>query len=183
MAIPSNLPVRSRIRNAVLYALRNRIKSGEPTVKYAASGNTTVANEGYYLTIKNAYDPPRHFDQMPEFPAVNVFISNESCEDTSNTQIEQNTFLLSNSFILRLECFIHNVNDPDLECDKLLADLQRYFGTNYSIPDENGVSTAMAIYYSGSEILGTESTRPNIYINVEFKVWYRQRNNNPTISC
>lgn len=183
MTIPATLPVRSRIRQAVLYGLRNRIISGNPTVRYSNSGNSTVSNEGYYLTVRDAFDPPRSIDQMSNFPAINVFCASESCEDTSNTQIQQNTFLLSNSFILRLECFIHNENDPALECDKLLADLQRYFGTNYFIPDSTGNATAMTIYYSGHEIMGTETTRPNIYMNVEFKVWYRQRSDNPTVSC
>lgn len=183
MSVPSLNPVRSRIRQAILYALRNRIKSGEPTVRHSASSTGIVSNEGYYLTILDAFDPPRTVEQMVQFPSINVFCINEVCEDINNTQIQQNTSLISNSFILRLECFIHNENDPALECDKLLADLQRYFGTNYFIPDENGNATAMAIYYAGHEILGTEMTRPNIYMNVDFKIWYRQRTNNPTVSC
>lgn len=181
--VPNNLPIRSRIRQAVLYALKNRIKSGGQGLRYTPTGNELVSDEGYYLSIKNAYDPPRSFEQMPEFPSVNVFCTSETCEDTTNTQIQQNTSLLSNSFTLRLECFIHNENNPALECDKLIADIQRYFGINYHIPDENGNATAMTIYYSGHEVSGTETTRPNIYVAIDFRVWYRQRTTDPTKSC
>jgi hypothetical protein len=183
MTIPNNFPVRSKIRQAVIYALKNRIKSGDQTIKYEPTGNKVVSNEGYYLSIKDVFDPPKSFEQMIDFPSANVFFASENCADVSNTQIQQNTSLISNSFTLRVEYFVHNENDPALECDKLLADLQRYFGTNYSIPDENGNATALTIYYSGHEVFGTETTRPNAYLNVEFKVWYRQRTNDPTKSC
>ena len=182
MAIPSTLPVRSRIRSAALYGLRNRIISGGTAIRYSSSGNTTVSSEGYYNTISRAFDPSRTFEQFDEYPCVNVFVDNEDCDNVSNVQIDQNQGLLHNSFILQMDCFLNDNNDPALAQDKILHDIQKYFGINYYIPDENGVATAFNCYYDSSLTFGTDRTTPNCGITIRYRVWYRQQLTNPSQS-
>src|SRR4030065_32967 len=160
MAILSTLPVRSRIKSAALYALRNRIISGGNAIRYADS-NTTISTEGYYNTITRAFDPPRTYEQFDEFPCVNVFFENEDCENNSNVQTDQNQGLLHNFVILRMDVFLNDNNDPALAQDKVLHDIQKYFGINYFIPDENGAATAFNCYYDSCEPFGTDRTSPN----------------------
>lgn len=177
--VTSTDPIRSRIRQAILYGLRNRIVSGDSLIRYSSDGDTTVDTNGYYFTIKNAYDPPRDEQNMSEYPCVNVELEGEQCENTANVQIDQNQSLLHNSFILKLDVYMSDINDPALAQDKVLADIQRYFGANYHIPDSNGDSTAFNIYYDSSIPWGTRRTEPNTGITARFRVWYRQKLTKP----
>jgi len=180
MSIPSINPIRSQIRDAVLYALRNRIIGGGIAIRYSSEGNTTVSDAGYYHTIRHAFDPPRTFEQMQEFPCANVYIDAESCENAANVQIDQNQAALHNSFTLVMEICINETNNPALIQDQILADIQKYFGINYFIPDSAGNATCFNCYYLSSDPWGTDRTRPNCGITVNYIVWYRQKLTDPT---
>lgn len=182
MSVPSTLPIRSQIRIAVEYALRNRIVANGEAIRYSSSGNSVVNTEGYYHTIGEVVSRPKQIAAFTQYPGVNVFIESETCEDVNNVQIEQNTGLLSNSFLLVLECFVSDSNDPQLAIDKLLCDLQKYFGINYYIPDESGNATAMTCYYDSSESGCFNTGLPNSYLVAKFRVWYRQKNIDPSRS-
>lgn len=182
MGVPSSLPIQTRIRQAAEYALRNRIKKGGALVRYSDAGNGTVRADGYYTTIgevRNRPTPPSSYNQ---YPGISVFIENETCADTGNTQIEQNTSLLSESLTLTLECYIQDCNDPQLACEKLLADLKTYFGTNYFIPDSAGAATCLTCYYDSSATGMINDPKPMAYLIAKFRVWYRERINDPTRS-
>ncbi len=182
MAAPSVLPVRSRIRDAVLYSLRNRILANGTAIRYSDAGNTTVSSEGYYNTVTRAFDPPRTYEQFDEYPSINVFIDGESCDSASNVNTDQNQALLHNSFILQMDCFLNDINDPALAQDKILHDIQKFFGINYYIPDESGNATAFNCYYDSSSPFGTDRTSPNSGITIRYRIWYRQQLTNPSQS-
>ncbi len=177
---PSNDPTRSVIRQAVLYALRNRITAGGSAIRYSAGGSESIVDTyGYFNTIKRAYDPIRQRGNMEEFPACNVKIEDEFCDNVSNVQMDQNQALLHNSFILSIDCFLNNTNDPALEEDRVLGDIQKYFGINYTIPDENGYGTAFNCYYDSSVSHGIETNEPEGGILIRYRIWYRQELTEP----
>lgn len=182
MSAPSILPVKSRIRSAAEYALRNRIAAGGPLVRYSDTGNATIRATGYHTTIGEVINNLRAPNSFVQYPGVHVYIDNEQCSDTGNTQIEQNTALISNSFSLVFECFLCDVNDPQLAAEKLLADIQTYFGCNYWIPDSTGAATCLTCYYESSKSGFMSNDRPNIFLEIRFRVWYRQRIDDPTRS-
>jgi len=178
MAVPTVEPVRAQIRQACLYGLRNRIIAGGNAIRYGAT-DSIVSTSGYYNTMRRAYDPIRTRGNMEEFPACNVKIEDEFSENVSNVQKDQNQALLSNSFVLSMDCFLNDTNDPALEQDRILADVQKYFGINYFIPDVNGNATAFNCYYDSSVPHGINTNKPESGILIRYRVWYRQELTNP----
>lgn len=164
MAAPSSNPARSVIRTAAIWGLNNQITNAK----------------GYYSNKVWAFDPARTMEQMVEFPSVNVFIDEEQCATAADVKLEGNEGLLHNSFILRFECFLNDVNSPALAQDRMLADIQKYFGTNYKIDNSEGTPTCHECYYDSSDPWGTDRTKPNVGITVNYRVWYRQKRTNPT---
>ncbi len=182
MAIPTTLPIRTQIRQAILFSLRNRMKVGGAAIRYSDAGNTEEYPDGFYNTMRAAYDPPRTYEQFDSYPCCNVFINSEFNETAAISQGEENQALNPLNFDLTIECFLNDSNDPAGAQDKVLADLQTLLGINYYIPDENGVSVAFNCLYLRSNTFGTNRTVPNIGIEVIFKVWYRIQLTNPRVS-
>lgn len=166
MAAPSGTPVRSKIRSAAIAGLK-----------------TMNPASGYYRDVKHVFDPPNDMMNINEFPSINVFTDEEECANSADVKLEGNEGLLHNSFVLRMECYLNNNNDPALEQDKMLADVQKYFGSNYKIPESGavgGTPTCHECYYDSCDPWGTERTVPNCGITVRFRVWYRQKRTDPT---
>lgn len=157
MSLPTKDPARSCIRQAAVYGLKNRINEGE-----------------YWNTVKRAYDPIRTYEQFDEFPCFNVSIESEISDNASNITIEQQQLKLHNSFNLQMVAYLNDNNDSALAQDKILADVQKYFGLNYRIPDINNIPTAFNCYYLSSIPFSTNRNKPNCGIIIQYKVWYRQ---------
>ncbi len=164
MSVPSGNPVRSKIRAAAVYGLQNNITTGG----------------GYYNTVTRAYDPPRSYEDFDEFPCFNVESVGETCENAYDAFIGQQSQRLKNEFILKITAYVNDNNDPALAQDKILSDVQEYFGNNYTIPDSSGAGTAFGCYYYNSHPFGTEDNRPNVGIEINYLVWYRQFLTDPT---
>jgi len=158
MTLPTNNPVRSRIRKAAVWGLGNEI---------------TTAN-GYWNTVTRAYDPPRGYEDFDEFPCFNIAAEGEECENAFDPNKGQQSQRLKIGTTLLITAFISDNNDPALAQDKLLADVQRYFGNNFTIPDEDGVGLALSCYYLGSTPFGTGQAQPNVGIEINYQIWYRQ---------
>lgn len=177
---PANDPVRSKIRQAALYALRNRITEGGSAIRYSAGGSEAiVSTAGYFNTMRRAYDPPRSIEELEEYPCCNVLIEDGFSQNSSDTRLGQNQGLLHNSFILAIDCFLQDINDQALAQDRILADVQKYFGINFGIPDSDGYATAFNCYYESNIPHGIRNTAPNCGILIRFRVWYRQQLINP----
>jgi hypothetical protein len=181
MSIPTTSPVISRIREACKYALSNRIISGGQAIRYSNTGNTTFDDSGYYNDIKYCYDVPVSYESATGFPFVNMFIDHETCSTGSDVRFDQNSGMLHNKFSLRLEVFLNTNQNQSYLMDTILADIQKYFGINYYIPDSTGNATCMNCYYSGSDRWSLDINSPICGITIVFDVWYRQRLIDPTI--
>jgi hypothetical protein len=162
--------VKQRIIDAIIYGL----------------GQITE-NNGYNYTIRRVYDPPTGFTEMEEFPAVNVYDGEETCANGnigSHLQTGGNNAMLHNSFVVTLDCVLTTTpNQATARQDryKFLADVQKYFGKNYWIPNEYSEGTARCCFYQRSTPFGIESNRNDITgISIDFIVWYDQELTNPT---
>ena len=179
MAAPATNPVYTNIRTAAIYGIENRINPALAGIRYADSGNVTVHTNAYYYNWVRAFDPPRSFEQFQEYPSCNVYVDSDISFNRDNLQLDQNKAQLSNMFLLNFDCIHTDINNQSLARDKMLADLQTYFGLNYYIPDSTGAQTAFLCYYDSSEPFMTEGTKPKIGITVRFKVWYNFTLTNP----
>ena len=180
MTTPAIDPIRSRILEAAAYGLSNRIIAGGASIRYTPEGDFAISSTGYYYTMHQAYRDARAASSMREYPSCNLFIEGETCNNSSNVQLEQNQSLLHNSFILRIDVFVNDKEDPQLARDRILADVQRYLGINKHIPDSAGAQTCFTCYYDSSDPWGIDKEKPNTGITIRYKVWYRQKLTDPT---
>lgn len=134
-----------------------------------------VAN-GYSVNVRRVYDPPRNMAKMSEYPAINLIWG---VEDMTSEHIMGNQQLYDNAITATFDCFLHNVNDPIAEQDKLLADVQKIFGNNHPVTGEDNVRTAFVCHYMGAEPFGTETEKPNSGISITFKFYYRIKVKDP----
>jgi hypothetical protein len=137
---------------------------------------------GYNYTITRAYDPPMSIEQISEFPAVNVAMGKETCENANDLGLTGNRGVLHMSLPVNLECFIHESNNVELAQYNMERDIKKYFGTNYTIP-YNGNPTAFALKYGGGLPFGI---RENVVsgicgVDIILTVIYRQLVNDPTV--
>lgn len=159
--------IRTKIRDAIQWGLTQ----------------ITTTN-GYNYTVTNAYDPPRSLENMSDFPCINIHYGNETATNSQvgSHLVAGNESLLHNTFSCEFDCVLSDIDDPQLAQDKILADLQKYFGTKHWVPDSDGAATAFNIIYESSEPWGIHEKRPLTGITVRFNVWYRQVVGNPGVS-
>jgi hypothetical protein len=155
-------PVRTRIREAV--------RSGLFTI---TTGNA------YRNTIKRVYDPPANMEKMVEFPSINLLWGDEQ---ETEERLAGNNPLLDLSMNLEMDCFLQ-ANDTMTDIDKLIADIQTYFGKHYYIPDGYGARTAFNCLYMGATPFGTDVTKPNCGVTIRMRIWYRINLDDPTVDA
>lgn len=181
MAAPATEAVYTRLRQAAIYGVENRINPALDAIRYSDAGDVTVYSDAYYYNWVRAFDPPRNFEKFQEYPSCNVFVENDASFNSDNTQLDQNQGKLLNAQILSFDCIHTDTNNQSVARDRMLADLQTYFGINYYIPDLNGAQTAFNVYYDSSIPFMTEGNNPKVGITVRFKVWYNQTLINPRV--
>jgi len=161
--------VREKIFAAIIYGLKQ----------------ITTAS-GYNYTVRQVYDPPIGIDDMKEYPAINIDDGDENCANSStgnHLQTGGNEALLHNSFTVILDCVVSDINFPRKARNKILADIQRYFGIHWNIPDNSGIPTAFNCFYQRSTPWGVYEKRKDLTgITIEYIVWYRQYLTNPSQS-
>jgi hypothetical protein len=139
---------------------------------------------GYQSTTKNVYDPPIDVGAMQEFPCFNVFEGPDDCSNVNSNVHEQtggNQCKLFNSFIVEMDGYINDKNTPRKTRNKLLADVQKYFGLHWNIPSSSGTATAFACMYAGSTPFGEDVNVPQSGVTIRLKIWYDQKLTDPTL--
>ncbi len=172
MAAPTDYSVYTNIRQAAKYGIENYINPSLKGIRYLSSGNEIAYDDAYYYNWVSAFDPPRTYEKILEYPSCNIYVNNDLAFNRDNTQLEQNRAKLSNMCMLNFDCLHDDMNNQSLARDKMLADLQTYFGLNYIIPTSAGAQTCFNCYYDSSVPFLTEENSPRVGITVTFKVWY-----------
>ena len=162
---------KTRIREAIKYGL-GTIIAGTPIGDYT-----------FQSTIREVCDPPKHPQGFRECIAVNLLFGKDQSAESSVMKQGDNQGLLHESFIVTLDCYMNENDDPALAQDKLLADLQAYFGKYSYIPDAYGNATAFNCIFQDAIPFGLKIQNPNCGITVTFRVWYRIYRSNPLRSA
>jgi hypothetical protein len=135
---------------------------------------------GYNYTIKKIYDPPVGIDEMYDYPSVNIEEESESCANQqTHVQTGGNEAALLNSFGVRFDCIVQSTENPRQARNKIIADIQKYFGNNWNIPDTTGAATAFNCFYSGCTPWGLHDTKPLTGISILYTIWYKQKLTDP----
>jgi hypothetical protein len=142
-------------------------------------------NNGYNSTMRAVYDPPSEIDSMTDFPSCILEVGNETCENAntgSHLQTGGNQALLHNQFDFIIHMVLSDANAHALAREKALADVKKYFGTHWNLPNSYGEATAFNCFYVGSDPWGVNAQKLLTGISITFRVWYRHYLSDPAIS-
>jgi hypothetical protein len=151
----------------------------------AQYGLTTITQaNGYNNTILHAYSPPIEVGAMIEMPCVNIYEGTDSCSNANpngpHEQTGGNQAKLFNDFDLIFECYLNVQDNPRAARNSLKADIQKYFGLHWNIPDSNGIPSAFSCMYHSAEPFGQNANAPQTGFVGRLKVWYSQQLTDPT---
>jgi hypothetical protein len=155
------------VSNTVRTKLREALKYGLQQI--------TITN-GYRSTVKAVYDPIKEMEKMTRFPCINLEWGQEF--RTGEHLGAANDSLLDIRFEFTCECYFKTTNPP-LAQDKIIADLQQYFGSRHWVPSETGDQTAFNCVYLSSTPWGVDAQRGICGVDVVFEIWYRIRLSDP----
>lgn len=168
--------------NHCLTNIRLALRYGLGTI---IAGNSVPSGYVFKRTIRHIASPIKSIDNIPEFDAADIYIQDDVCHNSSpgsHTQSGANKAILENTVDVMIENIMKEVNDIETVQEDKLADLQAYFGNFYwlpmSISDTDG--RALDCIYLGSEKFGFGETVPLCGIQVRYRIWYRQRLEDPT---
>lgn len=158
--------------NHVRYNIRQGILAGLLLI---------TRENGYNFTVARAYDPPVSVEQIPDFPAVNVALGKETCENASDLGLTGNRGVLHMALPVNLEAFMRVSNDVRLAQYNMERDIKKYFSMNYTIPYQ-GADTVFALKYNGSVPFGIkENVAAGLCgVDINLTLFYRQLLNDPT---
>ena len=135
----------------------------------------TTAN-GYLTNVQKVYDPPKSIDAMPYFPCVNLHWGRE---DRNNETLMGNNELLDIRFECQMDFFFSESFDLPLAQDRSIADVQKRFGNNWYITDENGIRRAFNSVYLAAEVWGIEGQKPTGGVSIYLETFYRIKLTDP----
>jgi len=167
--IEKALSIRTKIRIAMAYGL---------------STNLTKAN-GYFLDIGEVHvNAPTNDDGRKAWPSVDIIWDTE----TYTNRISGENSLGGYNKVGRI--FIKGVLFADankivseeivLMREHFIADIERYFGINYIIPDSNGAGTVQNCILISNDIFGMDVNAPKGEVIMPLEVYYRIELTDPT---
>lgn len=134
---------------------------------------TIKKNSGYNFDIRNVYDNVIDFSKIVEFPSINIIDEGEKC--ATGSVLKSGGGLLPIEMSLIFQCIINDVNNPKQFRSRILEDIKKYFGINYTIS-----GSASQCLYKGASPWGIQATIPLIGIDIKYKILYRQSLSDPT---
>ena len=144
----------------------------------------TTAN-GYNNTVVKVYDPPIGIGEMQQFPCFNYFEGADDCTNVSQPNVHQQTggnqAKLFNGFIAELDGYLNKATTPRKARNTLLADVQKYIGLHWNLPDANGNPTAFNCMYAGSVPFGEQANLPQTGMTIRLRIWYDQKLTDPEL--
>lgn len=155
-------PVRRLVRQALVSGLES----------------ITTAN-GYNRTIQHAYPEIKSFEQMTEFPSVNIDWRREEYLNAIPGGHSAG-FLIKNARVL-LDFHVETPEGIETERNRIVADVDKYFGNNYYLPASGGNATAVNVVPEDSFVWGIESSEPYGGITIPIRIEYKQNILDPTL--
>jgi hypothetical protein len=147
--------------------------SRKEDIKNAVQYNLNQIAAGTYQLTMNSTGKIVQPDKMVNFPFVNVSEMSESYEHGTNLH---GHYL--KEMDLLLECWGKNINEPHVERENIIQDLERRFMNYFYIPDSTGKRTVSSCMFLHNDPWGIESMKPNCGVDVALRVWYRQLETN-----
>jgi hypothetical protein len=117
---------------------------------------------------------------LTQYPTIDLYWERE---ERQNIHLQGNDPLLDLRLVLELVCYLNaNREDVPIAQERMLEDLQKFFGINWNIPSQSGEATAFECAYLYSEPWGPLERAPNCGIVVGVEIFYSLKKNDPTVS-
>ena len=163
--------VRTRIREALADGIKNRINK----------------NDGYFFNIGEVHvNAPANNGNRKAFPSVDILFVTERY--TNNRQgggslggFNKFATILIDGHLFEDKCNLL-IEDIVLMRENFVADIERFVGNFFFIPDSSGVETAFSTIPINNDTYGIKSTEPLGGVEVIIEVSYRIEQKNPTQS-
>lgn len=164
LVLPTQQSVREKIRSAVAYGVKNTI---------------TKAN-GYYNDIGSVDVQANSYSKIKEFPNVSLLWLNE--QYTNSNSGGHTLHAYEKITELLIEAWFNVNQDMVLQRENFIADIEKYFGVYYYIPDANGVATCFSSMLISNNIFGMEENEPKGGVQLTLRIWYRVDIDNPCLA-
>lgn len=167
-ASSNTVSVRTRIREAMAWGLKNLIKK----------------SNGYFLDISEVNVNKKSISGNRVFPSIDI----DWLREDYNTNIDGGGSLGGWNKVanISLYCYLKEKKcqtageEVVLLREKMIADLEQYFGRYFSIPDSTGYNTAFNSVITDNYIFGMEENEPFAGVQVDIELHYRILQTDPT---
>ena len=78
-----------------------------------------------------------------------------------------------------LDFYVKNINDLLQKQEDMLADAEKLFMNNYTIPNSDGYRTVTECMFTHNEVLGMTVNNPNGIVRIGLNCYYMQDKLNP----
>ena len=161
--------VRTQIREAMAWGIKN----------------TITKSNGYNFNIGEVnVNAPVNDNGRQAWPSIDIiflrerYTNNVSGGNSCGGYNKIATILLE-GHLFENQCSL-NPEGIVLQREMYIADIEKYFGTYYYIPDSDGNWTAFNSIVINNNIFGIESTEPKGGVEIELEVYYRIELTDPT---
>ncbi len=157
--------VREKIRAAAAWGIANTI---------------TKAN-GYYNNIGEVNVQEVSYSKRKRFPSIDLLWGNEKY--LSDVPGGHTTGAYEKMAPLYIECWIEEAESDTMTVfrETIIADIEKYFGTNYYIPDSDGNWTAFNCMLNNNNLFGMTENNPKAGVELQLDVYYRIDLTNPNL--
>lgn len=161
--------IRTRIREAIAYGVKN----------------TITKSNGYFNDIGEVFvNAVASNSKRNNYPSIDVTWIRERYTNSIQGGNSQGGYNKIASIML--DCYIFeegckaSPEDVVLARENIIADIEKYFGTNFFIPNSLGVRTAMNSILINNIAHGIQATEPYGSVEMELEVYYRILLTDPT---
>lgn len=165
----NTVSVRTRIREAIAYGVKNTISK--------SNGYFNDIGEVFVNTVANT-------SGRSNYPSIDILWVKERY--TNNVQGGNSLGGYNKIATVFLDCYLFAEKCKDSAADivtkreNIVADIEKYFGTNFIIPDSNGDATAFNSIVVSNVIHGIDATAPKGSVEIQLEVYYRIELTDPT---
>ena len=165
----TGVSVRTAIREALAFGIKNNITK--------TNGFFNDVGEVFVNAVAN-------FSKRTSYPSIDILWLRERY--TNNIRGGNSLGGYNKIANILLDCYLFEDNCKDspekvvLKRENIVADIEKHFGVDFSIPNSAGVTTAFNSILVNNIVHGIQATEPYGSVEIELEVYYRIELADPT---
>lgn len=145
-----------------------------------------IGGEGYNLNFQEVYVDRHDFENVENYPAVNVIWGPERVQNANQNDNTMGVYSVMLSVFLDV---ILSSQTPTIERGLIKADIEKYFlspgNRNDCLPEAEGeestggAATVQSLMVASATPYGDAQTAPKCKLEIELKMWYKTKMGDP----